>query len=137
MKTAHYCRFGEGRSARALEAEARGLLPATRAGKALGVPGRFIRECCKADEWHHVEMTRRDRGKFTIPCNYYHVGKIREALQTFEGKTILALWRAYGRARRRGDWRAQWEAEKAIEAVMDLYCKTANMCVWKGKLNVH
>ncbi len=116
MKTAHYCRFGEGRSARALEAEARGLLPATRAGKALGVPGRFIRECCEAEEWHHV-------GKFATPCNYYNVEEIREALQTFEGKAILAHWRAYDRARRKGDWRAQREAQEGIEAAMELAWK--------------
>ena len=93
MRGAEYLRRGQGRSDGAEEAEAAGFLPATRAGKALGVPGRFISDCCAAAEWHHV-------GKYAQARDYYDVAEVRAALGTPLGVSLLAAWRDWQRAKK-------------------------------------
>lgn len=91
---AEYLRRGQGRSDRALEAEAHGLKPRTRAAKALSVPRQFIADCCDAEESHHV-------GGYAVLCDYYNTPAIGEALAHPEGKAVLAAWRTWSNLRAR------------------------------------
>lgn len=86
------------KSNNAADAEAEGKFPASEAGRRLGIPGKFVAECCgwaSHGEWHHSS-------KFYNAVQYYDTNEIQawmdgdaEAVEAHgDFATVLSGWRS-------------------------------------------